>query len=163
MYPHNGNKVSSKNLLDNFLAYFWLALEKASYKFLPAWLNHLTLSQNITHLQDTQITMKKNFFFTHYKSEWKKIIFEDKEINKVIFTKTKSHLILINWLTNIDANQILVSQKELYGTNKSIKSFMWYNDEDVIRRLCIKLPQMIGYVKCFNRNKGMSFKVIDKI
>ena len=106
--------------------------------------------------------MKKNFFFTHYKSEWKKIIFEDKEINKVIFTKTKSHLILINWLTNIDANQILVSQKELYGTNKSIKSFMWYNDEDV-RRLCIKLPQMIGYVKCFNRNKAMSFKVIDKI
>ena len=40
---------------------------------------------------------------------------------------------------------------------------MWYNDEDVIRRLCIKLPQMIGYVKCFNRNKAMSFKVIDKI
>ena len=86
-------------------------------------MNHLTLSQNITHLQDTQITVKKNFFFIH-KSEWKKIIFEDKEMNKVIFTKTKSHLILINWLTNIDANQILVSKKELYGTNKSIKSCM---------------------------------------
>ena len=54
-----------------------------------------------------------------------------------------------------------------------------YNDEDVIRPLCIKLPQKIGYVKCFrsnnnndndndnNNNKNnnikkiMSFKVID--
>ena len=90
------------------------------------------------------------------------IIFEDKEINKVIFTKTKSHLIPINLLTNIDANQILVPKKELYGTNKSIKSCMWYNDDHVIRPLCKKLPQMIGYVKCFNRNKAMSFKVIDK-
>ena len=83
-------------------------------------------------------------------------------MKKVIFTKTKSHLILINWLTNIDANQILVSKKELYGTNKSIKSCMWYNDDNVIRPLCIKLPQMIRYVKCLNRNKAMSFKVIDE-
>ena len=28
--------------------------------------------------------------------------------------------------------------------------------------LCIDLPQMIGYVKCFDSNKTMSFKVIDK-
>ena len=26
----------------------------------------------------------------------------------------------------------------------------------------IKLPQMIGYIKCFDSNKTMSFKVIDK-
>ena len=37
-----------------------------------------------------------------------------------------------------------------------------YNDDDVIRPLCIKLPQMIGYVKCFDSNKTMSFKVTDK-
>ena len=27
-----------------------------------------------------------------------------------------------------------------------------------IRPLCIKLPQMIGYVKCFDSNKTMSFE-----
>ena len=34
-------------------------------------------------------------------------------------------------------------------------------DNDVIRPLCIKLPQMNGYVKCFESNKTMFFKVID--
>ena len=42
----------------------------------------------------------------------------------------------------------------------SLKYFIGYND-DVIRPLCIKLPQMIGYVKCFNSNKTMFFKVSD--
>ena len=41
------------------------------------------------------------------------------------------------------------------------KYFTGYNDDDVIRPLCIKLPQMIGYVKCFDNNKTMSFKVTD--
>ena len=31
-----------------------------------------------------------------------------------------------------------------------------------IKQLCIKLPQMIGYVKCFDSNKTISFKVGDK-
>ena len=29
-----------------------------------------------------------------------------------------------------------------------------------MRPLCIKLPQMVGYVKCFDSNKTMSFKII---
>ena len=44
----------------------------------------------------------------------------------------------------------------------SLKYFIGYNDIDVIRPLCIKLPEMIGCVKCFDSNKTMSFKVIDK-
>ena len=43
----------------------------------------------------------------------------------------------------------------------SLKYLIGYNDDDVIRPLCIKLPQMGGYVKCFNSNKTMFFKVID--
>ena len=55
----------------------------------------------------------------------------------------------------IDAFKILVSKKEPYGTNKSIKYFIEYNHDDFIRVLCIKLPQMIGYAKCFkNKNKN---------
>ena len=41
------------------------------------------------------------------------------------------------------------------------KYFIGYNDNDVIRPLCIKLPQMIGYVKCFDTNETMSFKASD--
>ena len=40
-----------------------------------------------------------------------------------------------------------------------LKHFVVYNDDDIIRPLCIKFPQMIGYVKNFDSNKTMSFKV----
>ena len=43
----------------------------------------------------------------------------------------------------------------------SSKYFIGYNDDDIIRPLCIKLPQIIGYVKHFHSSKTMSFKVID--
>ena len=54
----------------------------------------------------------------------------------------------------------LVSKKESYGEKNSLKYFIGNND-DVIRPLFINLPQMIGYVKCFDSNKTMSFKVSD--
>ena len=43
----------------------------------------------------------------------------------------------------------------------SLKYFIGYNDDDVIRPLCIKLPQMTDYVKHFDSNKTMSFRVSD--
>ena len=66
-------------------------------------------------------------------------------------------------MNQTDVDKILVSKKEQCGRNKSIKYFIEYNDDDyVFRPLCIKLLQMIGYVKCFDSNKTMSFKVTNK-
>ena len=62
---------------------------------------------------------------------------------------------------DIDINNILVSKKESYDSKYSLKYFIGYKGDDVIRPLCIKLPQMTGYVKCFDSNKIMSFKVTD--
>ena len=74
----------------------------------------------------------------------KSISFEDnKKINKSNFYKSKK---LFN-MHDLAANKILVSKKESYGTKNSLKYFTGYNDDDVIRPLCIKLPQMVGYVK----------------
>ena len=66
-------------------------------------------------------------------------------------------------MRDVDVKKILVSKEELYVTKNSLKYFIGYNDDDddVIRPLCIKLPQMIGYVKNFDSNKTMSFKVDD--
>ena len=64
-------------------------------------------------------------------------------------------------MNDIDVNKILVSKKESYGTKNSLKYFIGYNDGDVIRPLCILLPQMIGCVKHFDSNKTMSFKISD--
>ena len=57
-----------------------------------------------------------------------------------------------------DVNKILVSKQEPYSTKRSSKYFIEYNDEDVIRPLCIILPQIIGYVKHFDSNKTMIVK-----
>ena len=87
----------------------------------------------------------------------KNIKFDDKKINKSNFYKNKK---LFN-LHDLDVNKLLVSKKESYGTKNSLKYFIKYNDDDVIRPLCIKLPKMIGYVKHFDSNKTISFKVGD--
>ena len=87
----------------------------------------------------------------------KSINFDDKKINKSNFHKNKK-LFSFN---DIDVNKMLVSKKESYGTKNSLKYFIEYNDGDVIRPLCIIIPQMIGYVKHFDSNKTKSFKVSD--
>ena len=87
----------------------------------------------------------------------KSINVDDKKINKSSFYNNKR----LFSLNDIDVNKILVSKKESYGTKNSLKYFIGYNDGDVIRPLCILLPQMIGYVKHFDSNKTMSFKVSD--
>ena len=43
----------------------------------------------------------------------------------------------------------------------SFKYFNGYDDHDYFALLCIKLPQMIVYVKQFDNNKTMSFMIID--
>ena len=44
----------------------------------------------------------------------------------------------------------------------SFKYFIGYNDNNVIRPLLVKLPQMTGYARKFNENKTMSFRVNNK-
>ena len=65
-------------------------------------------------------------------------------------------------IDDIDVDKILVSKKESYGKKRSSKYFIGYNDDDVIRPLCIKFPKMIGYVRYFDSNKIMTFNVTDK-
>ena len=76
----------------------------------------------------------------------------------MISTKTKKYS---RW-TKFAVHKILISKKYPYGTNKSIKYFIGYNDYDAIRPPCIKLSQMIRYFECFDGNKTISFKVTDK-
>ena len=61
-------------------------------------------------------------------------------------------------IDDIDANKILVSKKEPCGTKNAPKYFIGYNDNDVLRPFCVRLPQMTGYAKKFNENVTMSFK-----
>ena len=44
----------------------------------------------------------------------------------------------------IDARKMLVSKKEPFSKKSSFKYFIGCDDNDDIRPLCIKLPQMMG-------------------
>ena len=88
----------------------------------------------------------------------KSIKFGDEKVIKSSFYKNKKPF---------KAEDINISffKKEPYG-EKSFRYFIAYNDDDVIRPLCISLPQMVAYVKHFKNNsdgdnKTMSFNLID--
>ena len=87
----------------------------------------------------------------------KSVKFDDKKVKRRDFYKNKK-LFQIN---NINVNKILVSKEEPYGTQNSFKYFIGYNGNDVIRPLCVKLPQMTGYARKFEFNSTMSFKISD--
>ena len=81
-----------------------------------------------------------------------------------IKTKTKK----TSNIDGIDVDKVLVTKKALYGKNNSFKYFIIYNDNDVIRALFVKLPQMTSYINKFKDKKTkittttMSLMVKDK-
>ena len=87
----------------------------------------------------------------------KNIDFGDKIIKTSHFCKNKK----VIKIDDINVNKILVSEEEPCGSRNSFKYFIGYNNDNVIRPLCIKLPQMTGCVKNFDGNRTMSFKIND--
>ena len=61
------------------------------------------------------------------------INFDNKKIKKSGFYNNKNKKIFS--IDDIDVNKILFSKKEQYGKSNSFKSFIGYNDNDVIRPL----------------------------
>ena len=85
----------------------------------------------------------------------KNVNFGDKIIKKSNFYKN----IKVTKIDDIGLKKILISKEEPYGTKSSFKYFVGSNYDDAIKPLCIKFPQMIGYVRTFEGNTTMSFKI----
>ena len=81
-----------------------------------------------------------------------------KKIKKSNFYKNKK----TNKINDIYVNNILIFKKEPYAAKYSFKYFIGYNDNDIIRPLCIKHLQMTVYFRKFNENSTMSIRVKDK-
>ena len=87
----------------------------------------------------------------------KTLKFDNFEVNKGEFHVSKQPIAL--HLVNV--NQILISEK-LKHSDKDFKYFIGYKDDNIIRPLCIILPQMSGYVKYFGGGgKNLSFMIKD--
>ena len=108
----------------------------------------------------TQIIIKKFFTLSlqYTRMSGKNINFDDKKIKKNDFYKNEKVFLI----DDIDFNKILVSKKERYGMKKLLKYFIEYNDNNVIRPLCVRLPQMTGYARKFDKNATMSFRANNK-
>ena len=88
------------------------------------------------------------------------INFENKKIIKSDVYNTNKEIFNVN---DIDVNETRVSKKEKYGKYNSLKYFMGYNDNDVVKPLYLELSQMTGYINKFDKNTiTMSLKVKDK-
>ena len=87
-----------------------------------------------------------------------KIKFGDKEVDKKNFYSSKKAILL----DSVDLSKIVVSSRwKLNDT--TYKYFCGYLNNDVIKPLCVILPQMDGYIKYFdNGGKNMSFVTDDK-
>ena len=85
----------------------------------------------------------------------KTLKFNNIEISKKEFQVPKQPIALDSVLIN----KIVVSDKYEHS-DKGFKYFLGYKEDDIIRPLCIILPQMSGCIKYFdNGGKNMSFMI----
>ena len=79
------------------------------------------------------------------KKSSQKIKFGDKEVHKKKFYSSKE----VFSLDSVDLSKIVLSSRWKLN-NTTYKYFCGYLNNDVIKPLCVILPQMNGYIKYFD-------------
>ena len=96
--------------------------------------------------------MNTNFLYS-IKIRTKTLKLDNTEVNKKEFHASKQPISL----NFVNVNQISISGKSKHS-QKGFEYFIGYKDGNIIRPLCIILPQMTGCMKSFeNVGKIMSF------
>ena len=87
----------------------------------------------------------------------KTLKFNNIRVNKKEFHKSKQPIDLMS----VNVDQIVVSDKFKHN-NEGFKYFIGYQEGEIVKPLCIILPQMSGYIKYFeNGGKNSSFLIKD--
>ena len=87
----------------------------------------------------------------------KTLKFNNIRLNKKEFHKSKEPIDLMS----VNVDQIVVSDKFKHN-NEGFKYFIGYQEGEIVKPLCIILPQMSGYIKYFeNGSRNMSFLIKD--
>ena len=98
------------------------------------------------------------FFFSSVKMNQQGIKFGDVNVDKKEFYSSK-HILFLN---DVDLDKIVVSGKWKIN-DTTCKYYVGYNSSELIRPLCVIMPQMTGYVKYFDDGgKNMSFASDDE-
>ena len=84
--------------------------------------------------------------------------FNNVGLNKKEFHKPKQPIDLMS----VNVDQMVVSDKFKHN-NEGLKYFIGYQEDEIVKPLCVILPQVSGYIKCFeNGGKSMSFFTKDE-
>ena len=87
----------------------------------------------------------------------KTLKFENIRINNKAFHKSKQP----EDLASANVDEIVISSNFKYS-DENFKYFIGYKKDEIVRPLCIILPQMKGYIKYFEKSsKNMSFFIKD--
>ena len=109
--------------------------------------------------QAKEVLKKLNINFLYRIKMLKKILkFDNVKGNKKEFHVSNQTIVL-----NLNVNQILISDK-FEHSDKGFKYYIGYKDNDIVRLLCIILPQMSGFIKYFDDSVLVKYNEIwDKI
>ena len=99
-------------------------------------------------VQKRSLTKSMSFIFTQCKT----LKFDSIKVNKNELPKSKQPINLD--LVNID--QIVISDKFKHVDN-GFKCFIGYKEVEIVKPLCIILPQMSGYIKYFENGSKTCF------
>ena len=96
-------------------------------------------------------------FFLNIKLSEKTLKFSNIRLNRKEFHKSKEPIDLLS----VNVSQIVLSDKFKHN-NECFKCFIGYLKDEIVKPLCIILPQMNWYIKYFeNGSKSMSFLIKD--
>ena len=98
-----------------------------------------------------------NFVVASTRMSEKTLKFSNIRVNKKEFHKSKQLI----YLKLVTVDQMVVSDKFKHSDD-GFKYLIGYQENEIVKPLCIILPQMSGYIKYFkNKGKNMSFMVRD--
>ena len=87
----------------------------------------------------------------------KRLKFNNIRVNKKEFHKSKQQIELMS----VNTDQIVVSDRFKHS-DEGFKHFIGYQEGEIVKPLCVILPQISGYVKYFeNGGKNISFLIKD--
>ena len=113
--------------------------------------------QQLIQYKKEALQNKWVLFLLSIRMSEKALKFDNTRVNKKEFHKSKQPVDLE--IINVD--QIVVSDKFKHS-DKGFKYFIGYKESEIVKPLCITLPQMTGYIKYFeNGGKSMTFIIDD--
>ena len=113
--------------------------------------------QQLIQYKKEALQNKWVLFLLSIRMSEKTLKFDNIRVNKKEFHKSKQPIDLD--LINVD--QIVVSDKFKHNDD-GFKYFTGYKEGEIVKPFCIMLPQMTGYLKCFESGgKNMSFVMKD--